>query len=144
MLKNMTFKNVLDLVRWHVRLSVRVYQTDEGLIVWVPLWCPTADESRSAVFMETSCLRSSVIHKSKHRFFFLDRMCSIKQRLNITSEPSALFSQAILSQHYITSRQHGGAGSPAELLQLSVWSLSHWASSLREHLGFVFLFSFFF
>lgn len=37
MLKNMTLKNVLDLVRWHVRVSVKVYQTDEGLIVWVPL-----------------------------------------------------------------------------------------------------------
>lgn len=62
-------------------------------------------------------LRSSVIHKSKHRF--LDRMCSIKQSQNITSERSALFSQAILSQHYITPCQHRGAGIPAEL-RLSV------------------------
>lgn len=93
-----------------------------------------ADQQRRAVFMETSRLCSSVIHKPKHRR--LDRICSIKQRLNITSEQSALFSQAILSQQYITSCQHQGAG--------SVLFLSHLASSLRENLCFDVLMFFFF
>lgn len=115
MLKNMTFKNVLDLVRWHVRLSVRVYQTDEGLIVWVPLWCPTADESRSAVFMETSCLRSSVIHKSKHRFFFFGQnVLNQTQAEHHQWALSFVFSGNIVTTlHHITStwrcRQPSGA-----------------------------------
>lgn len=68
------------------------------------------DQWRRAVFMET--LSSSVIHKSKHRL--LNRLCSIKQKHNITSERRALISQAILLQHYSTSCQHPHAGGPAE------------------------------
>lgn len=48
LLKNMTLKNVLDFICWHVRWSVKVYQIDDGLIVHVLLWCTTADESWSA------------------------------------------------------------------------------------------------
>lgn len=83
MLKNMTIKNVLDFFCWRVPLSVKLDQTADGLILCVPLWCTTADEiwsTRRALFMETLCLSSSVIHKSKHRL--LNRMCSIKQRQN--------------------------------------------------------------
>lgn len=33
----MTLKNVLDFICWHVSLSVKLYQTDDGLIVRVLL-----------------------------------------------------------------------------------------------------------
>lgn len=82
MLKNMTIKHVLDFFCWHVPLSVKLDWAD-GLILFVPLWCTTADERwsmRRALFMETLCLSSSLIHKSKHRL--LNRMCSIKQKQN--------------------------------------------------------------
>lgn len=83
MLTKMTIKNVLDFFCWHVPISVKLDQTADGLILCVPLWCTTADEkwsTRRALFMETLCLSSSLIHKSKHRL--LDRMCSIKQKQN--------------------------------------------------------------